>query len=227
MLRFPRLRRGVTLLEILVVLSIIAAMSVMAAGMFPGPINYFRARRSMESMMWAMRKVQQQARARGHSSNVGLAGVVGPMGPGMTQSTDPASFGIKVYRGTMTWNGAAWAPSPDGFSYIAFGPALNPPPDTLAALTALEAADVVNLDPALIPVVQGGVPAVQRGLPINITFTRDVISGAGDIVPNDLSTIGCAACPTNFMDFQLSNNDGYFRIQLENRRFIGMRYVPL
>ena len=214
-----RIRRGLTILEITVVLSIIGAMCAMAASVFPGPMQYYRARRSMESLLWDLRKIQQLARSRGHSSN------------GAGPSQDPAVFGIRLYQGTVIFDGATLVKDQSGYSYLSYSPPyLTPVATDLSALTAAEKARVVNLDLSLIPVRVSGVGATLAplGMPQTIQFAQDVTTGLGDMVPDAASPIGACAvgCP-NFMDFQLQNDDGYFRLEIDNQRFIGLRYVSL
>lgn len=196
----------------MVVLSIIGSLCAMASAVFPGAMQYFRARRSMESMMWDLRRVQAMARSRGHA------------GAGAT--LDPARYGFILYQGTTRFDGSALVKDPTGYSYLAYAREQNVPDTDIAGLTPAQRAQVVNLDASLIPVRDATQSVAPRALPGQIQFTRDVTLGQGDIIPADPSMVNCAGCPT-FMDFYLQNGDGYFRIQFEHLRFIGLRYVAL
>ena len=207
-------------MEMVVVLSIVGAMSLMAAGMFSGPVMFFKARRSMENLMWDIRKVQQAARSRGVSAGFqDSAGI----------------FGIVFYAGQVSWNGAQFVVTPGGYSYLPYGPCDNSPAAALAGLPQTQRyfgdlAHVVNLDLSLRFVSPGAAnaPAVVA-LPANprIQFAQDIPNGNADIVPDDPSwgNTGFKA-PRNTIDFQLEDNTGFFRIQMDLQRFVGLQYTP-
>lgn len=218
-MRFLKRRKAFTFIEILIVVLLVTTLSTMGVGVFSGVLEYFRCRRSMESLMWDLRKAQQRARSRGHSRGFDTVG------------GSPANFGVAFYAGRVTSAGI----DPAGYSYYVYGPSFIVPPSNLAALTALGPnffrENLHEFDPALVPVANGAVGGAAVTPPANsppgvkrIQFTDDVNSENGDMIPD--ATSGVAA-PNNFMDFRLQSGEGYFRISFDNDRYIGLRYVAL
>jgi prepilin-type N-terminal cleavage/methylation domain-containing protein len=150
----PSKRRGLTLIEILVVLSLVGVMAAMSGGVFSGVLDYFKGRRSAETMMWELRKLQQKARARGNT---------------------PAVFGIKFYSGRVL----AGRVEPSGFSYLPYGPlAAEPAAVTVGALSANEQSLLVAMEPSSRLVADGTVAnPVDMPFPSRIQFQRDPVSG--------------------------------------------------
>lgn len=150
----PSKRRGLTLMEILVVLALVGIMAAMSGGVFSGVLDYFKGRRAAETLMWDMRKLQQKARARGNT---------------------PAVYGVKFYSGRVI----AGAVEPSGCSYLPYGPSLaEPAAATLDTLPANERSLLVSLEPASRFVEDGTVPnPVNMIFPKRIQFQRDPVSG--------------------------------------------------
>lgn len=214
MLLRTRRGRGISLVEVIVVITIISAMSAMSVGIFPGVIQFYRARRSVESLMWEIRKVQQLARSRGHAANASGGAV--------------AVFGIKFYGGHIIPQGGAMVVSPDGFSYLSYVGVTAEPGNDLGSLSVAEQARTIPLDASLIPVVDAQVSGTPRGLPDRIQFAHDVQTRRADIIPDDASMVSPnRANSVPWLDFRLFDGDGFFRISFDNQRYIAFRYIDL
>lgn len=218
-MRFWQRRKGFTFVEILIVMTLITALSTMGVAVFSGVLDYFRARRSMENLMWDLRKSQQRARSRGHA--------VGSAGPG----SSPGVFGVQFYAGRLTATGAV---EPDGCSYYVYGPVETWNQPSLAGLRAMSGFQrerLFELDGSLIPVDNGATsrtfrvpPAAAAAANKRVQFTIDVANENNDQIPDLFSAVSGA---NNFMDFRLQNDEGYFRISFERDRYIGLRYIDL
>lgn len=207
------------------VVALIAALSTLGVGVFSGVLDYFRARRSMENLMWDLRKCQQRARSRGHALGATVVGV-----------SSPANFGIAFYKGRLRDRPPFGVDAGLGYSYYVYGPTFNVPPSDLAALTVsapgvFQRQNLYEIDAGLVPVVDAVATPTEVVPPANsppavkrIQFSVDVNSENGDMIPDGTSGL---AAPSNFLDFRLHSGEGFFRITFDNDRYIGLRYQAL
>jgi prepilin-type N-terminal cleavage/methylation domain-containing protein len=171
-------RRGLTLVEILVVIAIMSSLVAVGGGIMSPQISYFSQKAGVEEIAAALRRAQQLARSRG----------VPPLAPLIYTPTDvvnmPVVFGLAIFRGRYQHD-TALAPVARGFSYMVF--AQNDP--------------MQGYDPASgggggppIPIGDlGTVPAGWRGyvnpLPIDVHITRAYAPG-GALPPQPITDLG-------------------------------------
>jgi type II secretory pathway pseudopilin PulG len=122
-----RKRRAFTIMEILVVLTLMASMTAMAGGVFTGATNYFKSRGSAETLLWDVRRIQEIARTRG---------------------IGPTNHGVIFYKGQ--WDFGNNAPSNIGWSYFVYGVNGAPkPPDSFSSLTPEQGRQLVSMAPTI------------------------------------------------------------------------------
>jgi type II secretory pathway pseudopilin PulG len=154
----PSGRRAFTLIEIFTVITLMLVLVAVGGGAFTGVLDYYKVRKSAEQLLWDLRKVQVQAKARGLG----------------------AFYGLKFYAGGYDTVSQAIGP---GFSYLTYGGRGSPvaPPDTIGALSTADRSRLVNLGLA-VRVVQDGSVASPADI---LAGTRFQISGVGTRVQFD------------------------------------------
>lgn len=199
MLFSNRRRRAFTLMEILVVLTLVAAMTAMAGGVFTGATNYFRSRGSAETLLWDVRRIQEIARARG----------IGPV-----------VHGVKFYKGQ--WDFANNAPTTRGWSYLVYGVngVINPP-DALSSLSPDQGRQLVALA-ASVQLVQDAVSNrsdIPPGTKIEFDQNGLTVVCGGCIATTPPPDRG----KLDLFDAAV----GWFRLRVVQNKFIGLEYSPL
>lgn len=148
--RVPHRRDGLTLIEILVVITLMVVLTSFGAGIFTGVLNYYRSRQAAETFLWNLRQSQGEATARGRG---GVHGV--------------KFYSGRIQRGAIVATGNSYLP----YAFRSEAPVA--PPDTLVALDAPIRDQVVNF-PDTVRLVQDGTgPLVDFPAGSRIQFTPD------------------------------------------------------